>query len=536
MLFLSVLVSLSQNSTTTLVAQRGGTYVEGVVGQPASLNPLFLENQTDHDIAALVFSGLTRLSVDGRIEPDLARTWEISDDQMTYTFHLRDDVFWHDGNPFSAVDVLYTIRVLQDFTYDGDLALAEVWRTARVEMVDPLTIRVTLPQPYAPFLSFTAFGILPEHLLGGFSVAELPHLPFSRHPIGTGGWRVVEVGSESITLAAHPEYYGPTPMLDRVVLRFYPDAFAILEGYRRGEVLGLGQVSPQAVSRVAEEPTLTLWSAPRTGFSGIVLNLNRPLFTDLRVRQALLYGLDRQTLIAETLNGQGLIAHSFIVPTNWAYNPGVLQYPFSRRQARELLDNAGWVDQDGDGVREKDGTPLAFTLVVVDEDRLQVRLAEEIAQQWARIGASVEVNAVSLQVLERDILAPRDFDAAMITILDLPSDPDPYPLFHSSQAQGEGRNFSGFASARADRLMVEGRNNLDPQTRREIYFDLQEIFAEQLPMLPLYHPVYNYAIDNRVRDVQIGPLNEPGDRFRTLSEWFIRTRRVMQMATPTPAP
>lgn len=533
LLFLSVLAFLSDNLTTTFVPEPGGTYIEGVVDRPSNLNPLFLASQTDEDIASLVFSGLTSASTAGRLEPDLARRWEISPDSLSYTFHLRDDVFWHDGEPFSAADVAYTVGILQDPTYTEDLALAEVWRTARVDVLDPLTLQVTLPEPYAPFLSFTTFGILPSHLLSGYGAADLPALPFSRQPVGTGPWRLAGEDADSITLEAFPEYYGRRPLLEKITLRFYPDASALFQGYGRGEIMGVGQVRPQDVRLVAQEPALTLWNAPLDGFTGIVLNLTHPLFADAAVRQALLYSLDRPTLIARVLNGQGLVANSVIAPTNWAYNPGIKPYPFDPDRARRLLQRAGWVDQDGDGVREKDGVSFAFSLLTNDEDAQRVRLAQEISRQWADVGVRAEVKTVDFARLAQGVLRPRNFDAAMITLLDLPTDPDPYPLFHSSQTTDDGRNFAGFANERADRLMVEGRLQQDESVRRELYFDVQELLAEQLPILPLYHPIFNYAVDARVRDVQIGPLSTPSERFRTLPNWVIKMRRVTRVEGPS---
>ncbi|HYN89978.1 MAG TPA: ABC transporter substrate-binding protein [Ardenticatenaceae bacterium] len=535
LLFFTVLVYLSQNLTVRFVPERGGTYIEGLVGQPANLNPLYLQSQSDHDIAALVFNGLTRASVNGEIEPELARRWEIGADNQSYTFRLRDDVFWHDGEPFSAADVLYTIGVLQDPAYTGDPTLAEVWRTARARALDPLTVRVTLPEPYAPFLSFTTFGILPSHLLEGYDVATLPTLSFSRSPVGTGQWRVAEATADSVALEANAQFFGPAPQLDRVRLRFYPDAREMLQGYGRSEVMGLGQVPPDDLIRVAEEPGLTLWNAPLNGFTGIVLNLTHPILSERGVRQGLLSALDRPALIAQALNGQGIVANSFIVPTNWAYNPGLRTYAFDPAEADRLLTYAGWIDYNGDGVREKDGAPLTFQLATNEENPQRVRLAQAVAAQWRDIGADVEVVPVPFQVLRQEMLGARNFEAAMFMLADLPADPDPYPLFHSSQRQAEGRNFSGFASERADRLMVEGRFVTDQTARRELYFDLQEIFAEQLPILPLYHPIYNYAVDTRVRNVQIGPLNQPSDRFRTLPDWFIKTRRVIEGPAPITA-
>lgn len=534
-LMFSVLAFLSRAITTTYVPEAGGTYVEGVPGQPGNLNPLFLQNSTDADLAALLFEPLLRVAVDGTILPNLATAWETSDDGLRYTLHLRNDVRWHDGEPFTAEDVAYTISVMQDPTYTANPAASDVWRTVRVEVVDALTLRFTLPQPFAPFLSFVTFMPIPQHLLAPYDVASLPAAPFSRAPVGTGRWQVADVSVNAIALTAFSDYFGPPPMLDSVTLRFYPSIPAIIQAYRRGEIIGIGRILPQHLEAVLQESQLQLQSATLGGLTMAILNQANPLFNDPAVRQALYYGLDRQALIQEVYGGQAIVAHSFLLPTNWAYNPGLRQYPYDPDRARELLGRAGWVD-GGNGVRQRGGQPFQFVLVTNEEEPRQVQLGQAMARQWSALGLHVEAQAVNFGDLTSNYLRPRAFDVALVSITEMPIDPDPYPLFHSTQRGEDGGNLSNYESESADRLLVTGRRTLARESRREIYFDFQELFATDLPLLPLFHPVFNYAVDARVREVKIGPLSEPSDRFQTIADWYVKTRRITQPIESAPEP
>lgn len=532
-LLFGALFTLSNNITATYVPEEGGTYIEGVAGSPSNINPLYYENQTDRDIGALVFRGLTRTTATGGIEADLAQTWEIGEDDLTYTFTLRNDVFWHDGEPFTAEDVAFTVGVLQDENFTGRTELADIWSDVDVNVIDPLTIEFVLSEPFAPFLSYTTFGILPEHSLGNVSVANIPTTSFGRQPIGTGPWQLEDLNAEEATLRPNPDFYGEAPMFERLTLRFYPSNDAVYEAHEQGNILGISQVLPSDIGQVAQSETLDMYNAPRAGYTMIVLNLKKPMFSEPAVRQALLYGLNRDDLIADVLNGQGVIAHSFYLPTHWAYNPDVKTYEYDLERARQLLDKAGWQDRDQDGVREREGVKLQFALLTNEENPTHVELIARVAQQWAQIGIQVEPMTVGFSGLVRDFLRPRDFDAILLNAPQKPTtDPDVYPLWHSSQTVDEGLNWASWEDPRVDNLLEEGRRVLDHNTRRDIYAALQNIYAEEVPALLLYHPIYNYAVDQDVQNVQIGPLSDPSDRFRTLSTWYLNTRRILVTETP----
>ncbi|MBA3530601.1 MAG: peptide ABC transporter substrate-binding protein, partial [Ardenticatenales bacterium] len=387
---------------------------------------------------------------------------------------------------------------------------------------------------------FTTLPILPAHLLAEVPVEMLPEHSFTRFPIGTGPWRIASVDGEEIVLEPHPEYFGETPMLDRIIFRFYEDAATTLQAYRRGEIMGIAQVRPEDVTPVLGDTSLNLYTTQVSGYTAIFFNLKRPMLQERTVRQALLLGLDRQKLIDEVLARQGIVADSFLMQTHWAFDPQLPRYAYEPEEAADMLEEAGWTDSDGDGIRDKDGQPLAFTLISDESTPRLVALTEAIARQWASLGVQVEAKPVTPNSL-RERLRQREFDLVMLTTptSGLPADPDFYPLWHSSQTGEEGQNLTSFASEGADLLLVEARRNTDPTVRRELYRQFQTLLAEEVPAFPIYYPIYNYAISTLVKEVQLAPMTNTADRFRSLPQWYIKSRRVLieqGQSTPTLAP
>ena len=532
----SLLAYLTFAFATIIVPGTGGTYVEGLAGNPQYINPILCQyNQVDRDLCSLIFNGLTRLNERGEVVPDLAERWEISDDGLVYTFHLRHDVLWHDEVPFSADDVVFTVRAMQDPAYRGASYLAELWRDVEVAKVNSHTVKFILREPFAPFLYHTTIGILPAHLLAAVPAESLPNDSFNRHPIGTGLFKVEEVSAKQALLQANPFFYGPQPYLNKIEFRFYPDHESVLSAYERGEVQGTSRILPEDLPEAVEANSgLQLFSARLPGYALIFLNLKDPelpFFQDKLVRQALLYAVDRQELVDRVLKGQGLVAHSPILPETWAYANGVVRYEYNPERARDLLNEAGWrnptTNREGnESVREKAEVKLAFTLLT-DDDPLHVELAEEIARQWEAIGVKATLRTVG-SGLVREYLVPREFEALLID-LELRGDPDPYPLWHSTQASGEGQNYAGFVNYEVDKLLEEARRTTDSGRRAELYRRFQEIFADEVPSLLLYYPIYTYAVDEKVKGVQLGPLGDPSDRFRNVTEWYIVTKRVIKL-------
>jgi peptide/nickel transport system substrate-binding protein len=536
----------------------GGTYVEGVVGSPQFVNPLLCQyNEADRDLCALIFSGLIQFDEHGNPQPDLAERWDISPDGLIYTFHLRANARWHDDQPVTADDVVFTIQLLQDPNYPGSPDLAALWRTVQVVAVNSLTVQMTLQEPLAPFLQYATIGILPKHLLENMAAANLADASFNRNPIGTGPFQVETFGQaeagqpQHVLLAAYPGYYGRQPFLAKIDLRFYPDFPSMLAAYRAGEIQGLSQVPIADLPDVRTAPTLNLYNARLDAYTMIFLNQgdDTPVtfFQDQRVRQALLLGLDRQRLIDEVLHGQGLIANSPIVPGNWAYASDLPTVTPDLSRARQLLNQAGWrfpsasqpaaVDDSGlpiaptpasnqptePPVRVKDGIPISFTLYT-NSDPTHVALAEAIARQWLDIGVKATVVPVQAGLVS-NYLAPRTYQAALVDV-QLPNDPDPYPFWHETQANA-GQNYSQYRDRDLSEVLEQARRTNDLPTRIDLYHKFQQMFSDQVPGLLLYYPIYTYAVSDKVSKVQIGSIAYPSDRFRTISDWYVITRRAI---------
>jgi peptide/nickel transport system substrate-binding protein len=522
--------------TTEFRPAPGGTYVESVGGYPQSLNPLLsFYNDADRDVVSLVFGGLTRLNMRGEVEPDLAVGWEIREPGITYTFSLNRNIVWHDGYPFTANDVVFTLSLLQDPDYPGPPDVGELWRTVEVTKIDDYTVQFVLREPYAPFLDYTTIGILPEHRLKGISAAELTRLDFNREPIGTGPFRLMEMELgeghiSSITLKRFPRYYGRGTFLENVILRFYPTPHAAYEAYQDGVVEGVARVPLDLLPEAFAEPNLRLFSAPTAEMTMIYLNelLTDTLpFDDVRVRRALYYALDRQALVDSVLMGQAVLPATPLIPGTWAYTTeGVPAYEQNLERAWELMSEAGWRRATiTDSLRNAGGTPLAFALTA-SNDPLDIAVAEAVAEQWSRLGVSVTIQAVPPLALS-GVLDSRIYAAAVARLV-VPGDPDPYPFWHETQAlAGQGQNYAGFQNRRISELVEQARVTSRRDERVAFYQEFQQLFMEELPALPLYVPVYTYALDTRVNGGQLGPLMHSGDRFLTVPDWYVLRRRVV---------
>jgi peptide/nickel transport system substrate-binding protein len=522
---------------TILVPDTGGTYVEGVAGAPQFINPLLCQlHDEDRDLCSLTFNGLTRFNDTGDVVPDLATTWKISDDGITYTFKLRQDAKWEDGYPITANDVLFTANMLQDPAFPGRPDIGALWQTVKVNKVDTYTVQFSLQQPLAPFLDFTTIGLLPQHVLSGTNAADLNKLPFNLQPVGNGPWRVVEVNTNgnrvsSIALEPSPNYYGPKPNLSRLVFRYYPNVQAVFDGFRAGDVDGFGNLSPPDELRAEGRDDLTLYTATKSRYTGIFFNLRRDsgaiALSDKAVRQALMLAVDREKLVKDVLGGDAIVADTPFIPGTWAYDADVKRYPYDPNRAVDLLRTNGYelatVAPSNVSVWQKNGEPIAFTLLTQD-DPTRRAVAEAIAKQWRDLGVQVSVQPV--RNLVRDFLGPRQFQVALVDNL-VDGDPDPYPIWHRSQIVMPGQNYTGWDNKDASAWLEAARTTTDRDKRYQLYRQFQDLFDEELPALPLYYPTYKYAISTRVKQVQVPPLIYTSDRLRTIGSWYVNTKRVL---------
>jgi peptide/nickel transport system substrate-binding protein len=523
----------------------GGVYTEALIGSLGRLNPVLdYYNPADYDIDRLLFSSLMRFDSRGLPYYDLAQDIGISQDGRDYNFSIRPDAVWHDGEPVTSDDVIFTIEMMQDDAIPLPPDIKEFWGQVKVLAINEKTIQFKLPEPFAPFMDYLTFGVLPRHLLEGVDAQQLADAAFNLEPIGSGPYRfenlIVEDGKMAgVVLAAFDDYYGKKPFIEKVVFRYYPDASTALDAYDQGEVLGISQITKDVLPRALKEPNLNLFTARLPRLSLIYLNLDNPtvpFFEDANVRRALMMGLNRRWIVDRLMDGQAIIAHGPIFPESWAYYDGVEHVNFDPEAALALLKTEGYtIPAEGGQVRAKDGVALSFKMVYPD-DALYTEIAERIRDDWARLGVKADLEPLSYDELLNNYLEPRTYQAALVELnLGRSPDPDPYPFWHQAQITG-GQNYSQWDDRQVSEYLEQARVLDDLNERARRYRNFQVRFSSELPALPLFFPVYSYGIDKQVNGVSIGPLFDPSDRFNNITSWYLITGPAQGSLTPTPTP
>ena len=519
------LVSLVGGALTSLLvlvepARESDSYVEAIADEPPLFNPVLAPfTLAGQDVLPLVFASLVRADPAGGLEPDLAEAWEVSADGRAYTFRLRDGLAWHDGAPLDARDVEFTIALIQAPDHQGSQELADLWRGVAVEVPDPRTVTFRLPDPLASFPEHLTVGLLPRHLLGGVPASALPLHPFNRRPIGSGPYRVAALEPERVVLERSLDYHGAPPWPGRIELRPFAERPAAVEALLAGRVDGLAHLRADEVERVAATPGLVVYSVPeRSKVATLSLNVQAELFRDRTVRLALARAIDRDGLIRRALGGRAEPAFGPIAVQSWAYARVPATGEYDPIEAAALLDAAGW-RTGASGIREREGRPLAFTMLTADSAE-RIAVAHDLANQLARAGFDARVRALPADELTEDYLERRQFEAALMGHWAMGSDPDVYPQWHSSQAAPIGGNYAGFGDPDVDRWLELGRAQRRPENRRDAYLHFQARWAEEQPSVVLYHPLHSFAVGDDIRGIRADPVPDSSWRLRDSVNWY----------------
>jgi peptide/nickel transport system substrate-binding protein len=540
--------------------------VEALIGQINKLNPLLATNNpVDRDITSLIFEGLTTTNDYGEIIPALAKSWTVSPDGLEYIFVLRDDVLWQDGVPFMADDVALTMNIMADPQFPGAASLSEFWRTVEVDVLDTSMVRFRLTQPLASFPDQLRIGIIPAHVFAGMPIDQLERHPFNLAPIGTGPYQIETLTAsagqiDGIQLRVSPVFRQRPEgasgyQLDRIVFRTYPTAEAALDAYRQGEVNSISTIPYDLQAAADQIPGLSLYTAIEPHVGVLIYNWERnaKYIRNPRARLALAHAVDRAALVTKYLAGRAIPADSPLLPGSWAYEPGLVWPDYDPDLAKALLETAitsvtptetppteeaAAPTEEATAPSEEDATPenpdaappdeeptsvpqdsgpAQLTLLVPNDPAL-VDLAKEVASDWKALGLAIKVKSVDAGALRAQLEAG-DFDMALIELSFEPSaDPDPYVFWHQGQ-YGSGQNFGGMDDRRISEALEMARRDPTGINRVIHYHDFQELFAERVPALVLYYPLYIYAADARLQGVQLGFLSSPSDRFRHIQDW-----------------
>lgn len=533
--------SFSQPVSITPNPISGGIYTEALIGEFLRLNPfLHIYNQPDRDVDSLLFSSLVKFDAAGLPQPDLAETWGISKDGTVYTFSLRPNLKWHDGTTFTTNDVAFTVSLLKSGNALIPQDLRNFWQEIQVNVLSDTSIQFALPEAFSPFLDYLAVEVLPEHLLGNLSLDEMIDHPFNLAPIGSGPYKfdrlLVEDGKiTGVVLKAFDEYYEGRPYLDEIVFQYYDSIGDAWVAYQDGEVEGLGNVSSDILMSVLGEPDVNLFSARKPNLNIVFLNLENKavnFFQEASFRRALMMAVDRQRIINNLFSGQAIIAHGPIMPGNWAYYDEIEKIAFDNEGARQILASLNMVvDEEQEGLITETGQAVSFDLLI-PEIEVYKEIALMLQKDWSAIGVQVEIVEKSYEGVISD-LQSRNYEAALVDIaLSGTPDPDPYPFWGQAQAQA-GQNYAQWNNRSASEFLEQARINSNYTDRTRLYRNFQIIFQQEMPSLPLFYPVYNYAIKSKINNVSIGPLYDYSDRFNSVNTWYILAESQEPSSTET---
>ena len=540
-LVVGILLLSEQSSGKPLISAqqptKGGIYTEALIGSFQRLNPILdFYNAADHDVDRLIYSGLIRFDDRGLAQADLAESWGISQDGKTYNFALRKNLVWQDGKPLTSEDVLYTVDMLRNGVNVVPADVQTFWKAVDVQALSADLVQFKLPEAFSPFLDYLTFGILPKHALAGLSFDIMLNSPFNMQPVGSGPYQfnklIVEDGQiVGVELKAFDKYYGKKPFVEQIVFRYYADGAAALKAYQDGKVQGISNVSSDVLAGVLAEPNLAVFTGRKPELAMLLFNLKdekTKFLQDVNFRKALMVGLNREWLVDRVLNGQAVIANGPILPGTWAYYNGLKPVAFDALAAANMLKDAGYViPADGGSVRVKGDVQLKFTLLTPDDETHRA-LAESIQSDWAKLNVIVDLEAVPYEELVNQRLDQHNFQVALVDLnLASSPDPDPYPFWDQAQATG-GQNYTGWDNRIASEFLEQARTTADIAQRLKFYRNFQVIWNEELPAIPLYYPVYTFAMDKELQGIRIGPLFNPSDRFANVNEWFFVVRQPLQ--------
>ena len=495
----------------------GGT-VTIPIGADPTLNPwspnAFVESLF---INRVIFEGLTKPGKDLAPAPDLATSWTIAPDGLSWTFKLRDGVKWSDGKPFSADDVAFTFNDIVLKKELGAQNAASYAAVKSVTVVDPTTVRFDLSRKFAALASFLAYnsGIVPKHVL---SADPLKTTSFNKGtPVSTGPFKVEKYTSgQSVSLVRNDSYFGPKPYLDKVVFTVVPDPNTQIAQALSGDLTIMILDNKAAVDRVKNASGLTVVSRPLVQYYWLALNQTDSRFTDVRVRQAFVHAIDRKAIIKSVELGYGQVANSPITPALKAYfDPSLSEkYPYDPPKAKELLASAGWTP-GANGVLQKDGKPFQFTMDVGQRGVLEPVNAL-IQQDLKKVGVIADLNTMEWNAYIQKDVVRRDYTAT-VNWWTYPSDPDVFPYYHSSAA-GKGFNIPGYQDPKLDDLLVQGQSASDLEQRKAVYKQLQAYTSETLPYLFLWYP---QEIDVLSSSLQGVPELGLRDAVQYIGEWWL---------------
>jgi len=485
--------------------------------EPATLNPITARDAYESRINGnnIYESLVKRDNKSLEIVPQLAESWEISEDKLTFTFKIKKDIKWHDGKPFSSADVVFSFDKIMDPKVDSAQLKGYYQEIQKVEALDDYTVKFTYARPYFLALEFCGgMPIVPKHI---FEKGDFNKNPAGRHPIGTGPYKFSkwETGRQ-VVLVKNNEYWGEKPKINKIVFKIINDSNVAFQVLRKGELdfAGLTPIQWEKQSKTKKfEKIFDKYAYFRPNYSYIGWNLDRPFFSDKRVRKAMTHLVDKDLILEKILYNLGAtVTNPFYIKSK-EYDNTIKPIEFSPDKAKSLLNESGWIDSDSDGIRDKNGLRFEFEFLVPNGSDTSEKISTILKEEMDKVGILMNIRKIEWAVFVQR-LNERKFDAVTLS-WSMGVESDPYQIWHSSQKSSGGSNFVGFKNAEADKIIEEARKEFNENKRIELYKKFANIVHDEQPYTFLFCGKSPVAVSNRFKDVNVYPLG------LDFLEWYV---------------
>lgn len=509
----------------TIKPAGGGEYIEGVIGSPRYLNPIFaLSNDIDLDISRLIFSGLLKYNYQFQLQPDLAERYEVDQNQKIYKFFLKDNLLWSDQTKITADDIIFTFELIKKVKNP----LSSKFEGIKVNKIDDKTIEFKLEKPSSTFLDSLTVGILPKHIWQNIPEQQTLSTEYNLKPIGSGPFKFKslirdEGGVIKSYILERNEFHQSPPFLKKVVFRFYPDFATAVEALKIKEINGLSYFPKELKEKLTEIKLVNNYSFSLPHLTAIFLNQDNNKFLSSRtIRKTLAYLTPKKEILENVLRGEGEIIDGPILPSSYAFNPQLKKYNFDPGLAEKILANAGWKKNE-EGFWEKNKQELEIVLTTVDQPDLQ-KTAQIIQKTWQINGIKTDLEIVDREKIQTEIINPRKYQAFLYGLI-IRTEEDQFPFWHSSQIKDDGLNLANFRERRVDELLEKAKITFSKQARKTFLSEFQEIITEEVPAIFLYSLNYTYLVDQKIKGINLEKITQPADRFIGIEGWYIKTKR-----------
>lgn len=505
----------------------GGTYTEGMVGAFTNANPLYATGQVDQTVSKLVFSGLLKLTGDNNLVGDLARSWEVNESGDTYTVTLKENLFWHDGTPLTANDIVFTFELAGH--PDAKSPLFQTWRGVEITAPDDLTVQFKLKNPLSSFAYSLTTGIIPQHKLADFPPEQVRSASFNTlQPVGSGPfeWATIEtVGTnrekieQHIGLRRNQRFYNTPAKLNQFQVQTYTDQDQLLEAFQKQRVnamVGFDQLPDELTG----DNQIHTYTAPIMAGNYVFFQNENEILKEPEVRQALLSAVDMNR-VYNSLGYPAILVDEPVLKEHFLYTPKFKQLGFDSARANKLLDEAGW-KRNNDGQRIRKDQPLQLKIYAQNTSDFN-KVSQQLQMAWEDLGVDVQVFLQSAEDLQAAV-SNRVYDV-LISGVTIGADPDVFVFWHSSQADDRSPNklnFSHYSNSEADTALEAARTRSDPKLRKIKLDPFLKAWQTDVPGFGLYQPRFMYISRGEVYNFEITRVTMPANRLWNVQDWMIR--------------